>query len=55
MDCIMVELCPQPGLNPLQRQWMGDYIARHYGLYHSPERLPELERKLEQLAPRLGL
>ena len=51
----MVELCPQPGLNPLQRQWMGDYIARHYGLYHSPERLPELERKLEQLAPRLGL
>lgn len=51
----MVDLCTHSGMNALQRQWMGDYIARHYGLYHSPERLPELERKLEQLAPRLGL
>lgn len=51
----MLELLPQVGLNHSQRQWIGDYIARRYGLYHSPERLPELERKLEQLAPRLGL
>jgi chemotaxis protein methyltransferase CheR len=54
MELAMVDLLAPAGLNQSQQQWVGDYIARHYGLYHSPERLPELERKLEQLSPRLG-